>query len=284
MPQSDAVARFARRIAREAGQLALTGFRSSDLVVSEKQDRHDVVTELDGACEDLLRERILAAFPDSTIVGEEGAAHRGTGALTWYLDPIDGTSNFARGIPLWAVSIGVEAGGELIAGVIFDPVADHLFWADDRGAFLDTPSGTEPLRSAGAAHLSGATVAMNFPLARDLVHFPDLALQQFAEVTREAAQIRMLGSTCIALAWIAAGWIDATVSFHTNPWDVAAGSLLVRRAGGSFLGFHDGETAPAAQAHLAPHYFAAVRGVEVEPLLDIMRTQSQRPNAARPGD
>lgn len=272
------ITEFAIRVAREAGHIALAGFRSRDLAVAQKQNIHDVVTLLDDACEAHISREILAAFPDSSIVGEERGTVAGNGELTWYIDPIDGTSNFARGIAMWAVSIGVARGGEIIAGVVFDPAADHLFWADDRGAFLVRGGHqTVPLHSRGAQVPAQATVAMNFPLARDLVHLPELALEQFARVTREFAQVRMLGSTCITLCWIAAGWIDATVSFETSPWDVAAAGFIVRRAGGTFLGFRDGEPQPEATAYLQPHYFAAVPGANYDTLLEIMRTQSKRP-------
>lgn len=266
--------------ARAAGAIALEGFRSRDLAVELKHDIHDMVTRYDGACEERIRAMILAAFPDATIVGEEAGAVAGAGALTWYVDPIDGTSNFARGIAMWAVSIGVARDGELVSGVIYDPVNGQLFWADDRGAFLaeDRAGGeARPLRSRGSTEPARATVALNFPLARDLVHLPELALAQYARVTRDFAQVRGLGSTCIALCWIAAGWLDATISFETNPWDVAAGAFIIRRAGGVFHGYRDGEIVAAEQAHLAPHYSAAVPGGEFELLHEIMRTQSRRP-------
>lgn len=274
-------AEVAIRAARAAGALALEGFRSRDLDVDVKTGIHDLVTRYDRACEDLVRETILAAFPDSSIVGEEGGADEGGGSLTWYVDPIDGTSNFARGIAMWAVSIGVARDGEMVAGVIYDPANDQLFRADDRGAFLETGGAEIPLRSWGHADPAQATVALNFPLPRDLVHEPDLALEQFARATRAFAQVRGLGSTCIALAWIAAGWIDATISFETNPWDVAAGAFIIRRAGGVFHGYRDGDIVPEARDHLAPHYYAAIPGGEFELLHEIMRTQSRRPLPGR---
>lgn len=268
------------RAARSAGTIALEGFRHPDLEVGVKSGVSDVVTEYDERCERHIVQAILAAYPDSTIVGEEHGTREGSGPLTWYVDPIDGTANYARGIALWAVSIGVARDGELIAGVIYDPASDQLFWADERGAFLSDGriSGGEdqPMRSRGYAEPSKATVALNFPLARDLVHFPELALEQFAEVTRTFAQVRGLHSTCIALAWIAAGWIDATVSFETNPWDVAAGAFIIRRAGGNFWGYLDGATVEEDRAHLAPHYCAAAAGADFGLLHEIMRTQSLR--------
>ncbi|WP_029746588.1 inositol monophosphatase family protein [Leucobacter chironomi] len=279
------VVETAIRAAHEAGAIALDGFRGRDLGLDVKTDMHDVVTRYDRAAEAHIRGVILERFPDSAIVGEEEGETSGAGPLTWYLDPIDGTSNFARGIAMWAVSIGVAVDGEMVAGVIYDPVAGQLFWADDRGAFLaerpvdaaDALARCRPLQSSGSTAPSRATVALNFPLARDLVHFPELALEQYAEVTRTFAQVRGLGSTCIALAWIAAGWLDATVSFETNPWDVAAGAFIIRRAGGVYRSYAHGEILPERGDHLGPHYYAAVAGGDFELLHEIMRTQSRRP-------
>lgn len=260
----------------------MEGFRSTGISAATKADMHDIVTPYDRACEARIRELVLEAYPESRIVGEEGGERAGSGELTWYVDPIDGTSNFARGIAMWAVSIGVQRHGELVCAVIFDAANEQLFWADDRGAYLREGQGADrPLRSRGAVQPARATVALNFPLARDLVHYPDLALAQFAAVTREFAQVRSLGSTCIALCWIAAGWLDATVSFETHSWDVAAGALLIRRAGGVFEGYRDGRAVEAARSHLAPHYYAATADGDFELLREIMRTQSRRPSQGR---
>ncbi|MFA5606663.1 MAG: inositol monophosphatase family protein [Leucobacter sp.] len=268
------------RAARAAGAIALDGFRSPDLAVETKADMYDLVTRYDGECEARIREILAAEFPGSRIIGEEGGETDGTdreaggaGAIEWHVDPIDGTSNFARGVAMWAVSIAAVVDGEVVSGVVYDPVAGDLFWADDRGAFL----GDTPIRSRGSADPARAMVAMNFPLARDLVHFPELALEQFAEVTRAFGQVRSLGSTCIALCWIAAGWLDATVSFETSSWDVAAAAFIVRRAGGTYVAYRDGEAQPPAGDFAHPHYFAAVAGAEFPMLREIMRTQSLRP-------
>jgi len=290
------VTEVAIRAAREAGAIALEGFRARDLSAEVKSDMHDLVTRYDLACESHIRDVILGAYPDSAIVGEEGGESGGRGPLTWYVDPIDGTANFARGIAMWAVSIGVARDGEIVSGVVYDPANEQLFWADDRGAFLgagapgpgDEACGGEPLRSWGHDAPERATLALNFPLARDLAHEPQRALERYAEATLAFAQIRGLGSTCIALCWIAAGWVDATISTETNPWDVAAGSFIVRRAGGVYHGYRDGRIVPEARDYLAPHYYAAVPGGEFELLHRIMREESRRPGretaAGRPRD
>lgn len=267
---------FARKIAREAGAIAMEGFRSRDLGIDLKQDLHDVVTQYDRACEEHIRAAILERYPDSTIVGEEDGATEGDGPLAWHIDPIDGTANFARGIAMWAVSIGIARDGEIVSGVVYDPANNHMFWADSRGAFL----GDEPMRSWGFADPAQATVVLNFPLPRDLVHFPELALSQFAGVSQDFAQVRALGSSCISLCWVAAGWVDATVSFGANSWDVAASAFIIRRAGGQYVTYLDGAAQPEAGDFVNPHYLAAVPGGDFPILHEIMRTQSKRPLAA----
>lgn len=267
---------FTRRIALEAGAIAMEGFRNRDLGIDLKKDFHDMVTKYDRACEEHIRGEILERYPDSTIVGEEDGSIEGTGRLAWHIDPIDGTANFARGIAMWAVSIGVMLDGEPVVGVVYDPPNDHLFWADDRGAFL----GDEPMRSWGFAEPAQATVVLNFPLPRDLVHFPDLALRQFVEVTEQFAQVRALGSSCISLCWVAAGWVDATISFEANSWDVAASAFIIRQAGGTYLTYADGEAQPERRDYENPHYYAATPGADFAVLHEIMRTQSKRPLVA----
>lgn len=264
---------FTIRIAREAGALAMEGFRSRELGIDLKQDFHDMVTKYDRACEEHIRAAILGAYPDSTIVGEEDGASEGSGRLAWHIDPIDGTANFARGMALWAVSIGVAIDGEMVVGVVYDPANDHLFWADDRGAFL----GDEPMQSWGFADPARATVVMNFPLPRDLVHLPDLALEQFADASRQFAQVRALGSSCISLCWVAAGWVDATLSFEANSWDVAASAFIIRRAGGGYRTYLGGEEQPEERDYLNPHYYATIPNGDFPILEEIMRTQSRRP-------
>lgn len=267
------IAAFTVRIAREAGEIAMEGFRNRDLGIDLKADFHDMVTTYDRACEQHIRGEIEREYPGSSIVGEEEGESAGSGRLTWFIDPIDGTANFARGIAMWAVSIGVALDGEMVAGAVFDPANDHMFWADDRGAFLND----EPLRSWGFTRPEQATVGANFPLPRDLIHLREQALEQFADVTDTFAQVRALGAATTGLCWVAAGWIDAVFSFEAHSWDIAASGFIIRQAGGVFLTYRDGEITPAAESHLHPHYIATVPGADFPLLHEILRTQSRRP-------
>lgn len=264
---------FTINVARQAGKIAMSGFRNRELRVDVKADFHDMVTQYDRACEEYITREVLSAYPESTIVGEEGGAHKGEGKLAWHIDPIDGTANFARGMALWAVSIGVVCDGETIVGVVYDPVNDHLFWADDRGAFF----GREPMRSWGFTEPAHASVVCNFPLPRDLVHMRSLALEQYANVCEQFAHVRALGSSAISLCWVAAGWVDATLSFEAHSWDVVASAFIVRQSGGTYTAYWEGDAQPCVRDYEYPHYLASVPGAHFPLLDEIMRTQSRRP-------
>ncbi|MGO1661205.1 MAG: inositol monophosphatase family protein [Canibacter sp.] len=267
------ISQFTERIAREAGKIAMEGFRNRDMHIDLKVDFHDMVTKYDRACEEHIRGEILQHYPDSKIIGEEDGETDGGGNIEWHIDPIDGTANFARGMALWAVSIGVAIDGEVVVGVVYDPANDHMFLADDRGAFLNG----EPMRSWGFTDAAQATVILNFPLPRDFVTFPELALEQFTEVTHEFAQLRALGSSAISLCWIAAGWADATLSFEAHSWDVAAAAFIIRQAGGQYLTYVDGQLQPESRDYENPHYLAMAPGAQFTSLRTLMQTQSVRP-------
>lgn len=258
--------------ARGAGEIAMGGFRSRDVRVDLKSDIHDLVTQYDTACEAHIRATIEAAVPDSVIVGEE-AGETGAGSVTWYVDPIDGTAQFARGIAAWCVSIAAAVDGSVVSAVIYDPVHDHLFWADDRGAFLNK----SPLVSRGYPDPSQATVLANFLLPRDLVWKPELTLQQFAEMVRTYSVVRIVGSGAVSICHVAAGWSDATFNFETSSWDVAAASFILKKAGGEYYTYLDGRLLPEEGDFLNPHYLATIPGAKYELLHRILKEQSSRP-------
>jgi myo-inositol-1(or 4)-monophosphatase len=269
------LSQIAETAARGAGAVALDGFRSRGLEIAEKADFHDLVTVYDQRAEDHVREVIEREAPGSRIVGEEGGVS-GDGEVTWYIDPIDGTSNFARGIAFWCVCIGAAVDGEIVAGVVYDPVADHLFLADERGAFLNG----EPLRAEGATAPEQATVIATFPLPRDLRAFRAEALESYAQLAETYAQVRDLGSSGMNLCHVAAGWADATFCFEVNPWDVAGPAFILKRAGGVYRTYGGGEQLPADSDHLNRHYYGAVAGADFSLIHRIMLDQSRRPVAA----
>ena len=214
---------LAEAAAREAGALLLELARSPRAV--EKKGAIDLVTDADRAAEKAILARVRAAFPDHAIMAEEsGGAVRG---LTWIVDPLDGTTNFAHGFPQWCVSIALADGEEPLVGVIFDPVKDELFAAErGRGATLNGRA----LRVSAARKLDDAILATGFPYDRR--ERADFYLPFYRAAVIATQGVRRAGAAALDLAWTACGRVDGYFEFGVRAWDVAAGSLLVREAGG----------------------------------------------------
>ncbi|MFC7584269.1 inositol monophosphatase family protein [Nonomuraea antimicrobica] len=220
----------ATEAARAVGPRLRAAFRSRPGVAT-KRDFHDPVTEHDRAAEDTIRSVIDARTPGSAIVGEEGGT-TGSGDLVWYVDPIDGTANFAAGLPFFCVSVAAAVRGELVAGIVYDPVREDEFTATTEGAWHN---GT-PLRSTGARGDREAMLLSGYPTPLDLDTDGDDALRRYGRLVHSFAAVRRVGSAALKLAHVAAGWSDAAYGTRANPWDVAAGALLVRQAGGVYVG------------------------------------------------
>lgn len=247
----------AEKAARLVAPALLDVFRS-DMTVALKQDAHDVVTEHDRASEATITASLTTAFPGSVVLGEETSA-TSTGAapgarLRWIVDPIDGTANFARGLAYWCVSIAAELDGDVVAGAVYDPAADHMFAADDTGAWLN---GRTLVSASGTDEAS--TLLTSFPVQRDLDLLGDAAaFDLLRDVTVRYRHHHSTGSGALNLVHVAAGWSDATMGFATHPWDIAAGALVLERAGGWFCGFRRG--AAVDHAHVADDYVAGGAG------------------------
>jgi myo-inositol-1(or 4)-monophosphatase len=240
------------------------------MAIGTKRDAHDIVTAHDRASEAAIAARIRAAVPGSTVVGEEGG-RQGEGRVVWYVDPIDGTTNFARGLPGWCVSIAAEVDGAIVAGVVHVPVTGETFRADLSGAWLhDTP-----LVAAARPREAEAVMLTSFPAAR---HYDELGDADAAAAHRALADaflaLRDPGTGALQLAWVAAGWADATLGFMTNPWDVAAGALILARAGGSFVALSGGET--VREAARADDYYGVGAGADYPTLDRVARAVSRR--------
>lgn len=210
-------------IAREAGAIILAHV-GTPLGIVEKAQRADIVTRADRASETLIVERLRAAFPQATILGEEGGLSVGTSDERWIVDPLDGTTNFAHDYPLYCVSIGYERAGELVAAAIYAPALDELY-AAERGAGA-TCNGKR-IAVSGIASIGDALVCTGFKPA----HY-DRNGAHFAALSRIAQGVRRGGSAALDLAFVAAGRLDAFWEFDLFAWDIAAGALLVREAGG----------------------------------------------------
>lgn len=231
----------AAEIAREAGA-HLREFYAQGVATEYKGDV-DLVTVADRAVEKLIRTRLGEVFPEHGIYGEEGTRERMEQELRWYVDPLDGTTNFAHGFPQFCVSMGLEqrrAGmtadkdGTLLAAVIYDPLRDELFAAErGQGATLND----KPIRVSQTAELAEALVATGFP-SRKRHQSPNIHF--YHEFTLRSHGVRRAGSAALDLAYVAAGRLDAFWEFNLNPWDTAAGFLLVIEAGGRISDFAGG--------------------------------------------
>jgi myo-inositol-1(or 4)-monophosphatase len=228
----------AAAIATEAGAL-LRDFYAKG-VETEYKTEVDLVTVADRTSEKLILDRISAHFPTHGIYGEEGTRHHIDREYRWYVDPLDGTTNFAHGFPAFCVSLGLEhrlpgtapeADGTLVAGVIYDPLRDELFVAERaKGAYLNG----KRLHASKNAVLAQSLLATGFP-SRARHANPNIHL--YHEITLRTHGVRRAGSAALDLAYTAAGRIDAYWEFNLNPWDTSAGVLLVEEAGGTVTGF-----------------------------------------------
>ncbi|GIL35046.1 inositol monophosphatase [Phycicoccus sp. DTK01] len=260
---------IATRAATASAHHLTAAFRSP-MLVQRKGSAHDLVTEHDVASEAIIRDAILREEPDSTVLGEEGGAV-GDGRVVWHVDPIDGTVNFAHGIAFWCVSVAAAVDGEVVAGVVLDPVGGHEFAADLGGAWLDGAA----LTPRASRTETAAAVVSSFPGAVDLASHGEAALEATEALVHGFATTRAMGSGALGLAHVAAGWADATFDLHTHPWDVAAGSLLVRRSGGRYVGFVDGRPdEDPCSLHLAPAYYATGPGADYPTLDAVVRRLS----------
>jgi myo-inositol-1(or 4)-monophosphatase len=219
-------------IAREAGALLMEYFRQH--VKIEYKGEADLVTVADRKAEILIRERIQSRWPAHEILGEEqGLAETGSD-YRWYVDPLDGTTNFAHGFPVFCVSLALEHKGKRVAGVIYDPTRDELFAAElGSGAFLNG----QPIQVSKTASLAESLVATGFPSHKRHQN-PNIFF--YHQITLKTHGVRRAGSAALDLCCVACGRFDGFWEFNLNPWDTAAGVLIVEEAGGRVTDFHGG--------------------------------------------
>jgi myo-inositol-1(or 4)-monophosphatase len=233
-----AARRAGRSLKRDLGEI-------EKLQVSLKGPRN-FVTAADRRAEEMIYEELVKARPDYGFLGEEGGARPGADkSHRWIVDPLDGTTNFLHGIPHFAVSIALERDGAIIAGLVYNPANEELFIAErGKGAFLND----QRIRVAARERFADAIVACGMP------HYPrgDLALarREIAAAQQHFAGLRRYGAAALDLAWIAAGRLDVYWERDLSPWDLAAGMILVREAGG-YVTDLDGGDAIFAKGHVA---------------------------------
>jgi myo-inositol-1(or 4)-monophosphatase len=211
-------------IAREAGAL-LSRF-AERRIGYELKGEFDLVTEADRASERLVVERLRAQFPTHSIVAEEGGGSEGASDYRWYVDPLDGTTNFAHGFPAYNFTMGLARAGEMIAGVIYDPTRDEMFAAElGGGAYLNG----RRIHVSAQSRLEDALVATGFPSRKRHLNVNVHFYYQMGLATHG---VRRAGSAALDLAYVGCGRLDAFWEFGLNPWDMAAGTLIVAEAGG----------------------------------------------------
>ena len=222
----------------------------TDAVLSQtKSNRHDLVSSWDRRVE----EQLMASLADEHVVwGEETGYHSPAepGQVQWIIDPIDGTSNFVQGYPMFSISVAAAIDNQIVAGVVVDPITGNEFSADASGSYLnDKPLTTRPVPDDTTQY----NLVTSFPAAEILQRAPE-STALFGELVTHFATVRRLVSGALELCYAACGIADVVLGVDTNPWDVAAGSYILRQAGGTYLTELDGPI------HLAPHYLALAPG------------------------
>ena len=211
-------------IAREAGALLAQHFARH--IPYELKGESDLVTAADRASERLIVERLRAHFPTHAIVAEEGGSVDGASEYRWYVDPLDGTTNFAHGLPHYNVTLGLERAGEMIAGVIYDPCRGEMFAAErGGGAYLNH----HRIRVSATSKVAASLLSTGFPSRK---RHENVNVHFYYQMSLASHGIRRAGSAALDAAWVACGRLEAYWEFGLNPWDMAAGVLLVEEAGG----------------------------------------------------
>jgi myo-inositol-1(or 4)-monophosphatase len=250
---------LAERVARAAGEVLMSYYGRAPEGLGSKSSDTDLVSDADREAERVVRELLAAERPDDGLVAEEGSRSEASSGRRWIVDPLDGTVNFLYGFPAWAVSVALEDGDGLVVGVVHSPVHDETFCAGrGGGAFVVADGRRMRLRVSDCDDLGRAMVATGFS------YDPARRAQQ-ADVVRgllpRARDIRRAGAASLDLSWLAAGRVDAYYERGLNPWDWAAGRLLVEEAGGTVAAL-EGDW-PGLAAASTPELLEALR-----PLVD----------------
>ena len=223
--------------AMAAGKLQMEKFRSRHLEMGTKSSIHDVVTEVDKACEQMLIEKISQTYPTHSILGEETGQHRHEGSdWEWVVDPLDGTNNYSQGLPAFCVSIGVRYRGFTQVGVVYCPKLDELYTAvRGEGAQLNGRT----IHVSRKHNLDECVLATGFPYDKGTTSTADNNLDNVVRMVPQLRGIRRMGSAAYDLCSVAAGWLDGYWELNLKPWDVCAGELIVEEAGGIIRPFRE---------------------------------------------
>lgn len=224
------------QIAREAGEVVRNGF-GKHLDIQFKTGESNLVTQIDKASELLIVNFVKKNYSSHGILAEEGSNVKGSSDYLWVIDPLDGTTNFAHGLPIFSVSIGVQKNNETIAGVIYDVMKDELYSAEKgSGAFLNG----NKINVSKNSILTQSLLVTGFPY--DINDNPEHAFERFTALTKASRGMRRLGSAAVDFCYVARGIFDGFWEIHLHPWDMAAGMLIVEEAGGKVTDFESNPT------------------------------------------
>jgi myo-inositol-1(or 4)-monophosphatase len=250
---------IAIRAAREAGLYLRENVGRARAVEIKKGEERNLVSEIDRGAEARIISLIRGAYPGHDVLAEESGGAEASATYRWIIDPLDGTTNFLHGVPIFSVSIGVEHRGEIVAGVVYDPNLDELFTAErGSGAFLNG----RRLAVSSIDEMIRSLLVTGFPY--DIAQHPRRAVDHFRNFLTAASGIRRLGSAALDLCYVAAGRFDGYWEVHLQPWDMAAGKLLVEEAGGRTTDF------VGAPAHIHGGQIVASNGRLHQAMLDIL--------------
>ncbi len=217
--------------ARIAGEVLREGY-GKNIKINSKSAINDLVTEYDVKAENAIMSYISSVFPDSSFLCEESGKSNAGGAIRWIIDPLDGTVNYAHKVPIFSVSIAAEVNSELVVGVIYQPMLDEMFWAvRGEGAYWNE----QKINISQCDDMMRAYLVTGFPY--NVSENPENCAEVFVSIIQRGIPVRRLGSAALDLAYVAAGRFDGFWETDLNPWDVAAGVLLVEEAGGKVSAF-----------------------------------------------
>jgi len=214
------------KIAKDAGSVIREGF-GTNFNIEYKTNESNLVTTIDKASEKLITEFIKKNYPSHGILAEEGGEIKNTSEYVWVVDPLDGTTNFAHGLPIFSVSIGVQKNSKTVAGVVYDVMNDIVYSSElGSGSFANG----KKLNVNENDKLNHAVLVTGFPY--NIAENPENALEKFSALTKASRAVRRLGSAAIDLCYVARGVFDGFWEVHLHPWDMCAGKLIVEEAGG----------------------------------------------------
>jgi myo-inositol-1(or 4)-monophosphatase len=218
-------------IAKEAGQIVREGF-GKNLNIEFKTNESNLVTQIDKASEKKIIEYIKKEFPTHGILAEESGESKNTSEFIWVIDPLDGTTNFAHGLPIFSVSIGVQKNGFTIAGVVYDVMQDIVYSAEFGGSAF---ANNKRINVSPNDKLQRALFVTGFPY--NIAENPENAFERFIVLTKASRGMRRLGSAAIDFCYVAKGVFDGFWEVYLHPWDLCAGKLILEEAGGIVTGF-----------------------------------------------